>query len=201
MLLDEMLALALPKDLIVVLIGTLPIFELRGALPVAIGYGFSWYYALFLSILGNMLPVPFLLLFWNGLSRLLSRVSFFQRPLNWVFERTRLQSATIGKYKFWGLLVFVAVPLPFTGAWTASLVAIVLGMKFWLAFFSIFGGVIVAGLIVLAILMGFSIAFLTMGWIGVGIVALLLAAVTVWIFLRNRNHSTKNQPVREKAKS
>lgn len=200
-MLDAILNLNLSKELIVILIGATPIFELRGALPVAIGYGFSWYYALFLSILGNMLPVPFLLLFWNGLSRLLSSVSFFRRPLNSLFERTQRQSATIGKYEFWGLLIFVAIPVPFTGAWTASLVAIVLGMKFWPAFAAIFGGVILAGVIVLAILMGFSIAFTTMGWIGVGIVSLLLAAVIVWIFLRNRNRPPKNEPIREKAKS
>ncbi len=194
MLLDEMLALSLPKDLIVVLIGTLPIFELRGALPVAINlFGFPWYYALFLSILGNMLPVPFLLLVWDGLSRLLARIGILMRPLNWVFERTKLQSATIGKYKFWGLLVFVAVPLPFTGAWTASLIAIVLGMKFLPAFLAIFGGVVVAGVIVTALSL--------LGWTGAAIAVIGLAAITVWSFRNNKSKTIESKPVQEKVKS
>lgn len=196
-MLDAILNLNLPRELIVILIGATPIFELRGALPYAIyELHYQWHYALFLSILGNMLPVPFLLLFWNILTRFLSRISIFKKPIDWLFERTQRQSATIGKYKFWGLLVFVAIPLPFTGAWTASLVAIVLGMKFWPAFWSIFGGVIGAGIIMLAIVMGFSFAFSTMGWIGVGIVSLILVAVIIWMFLKNRNRSPKNEPVR-----
>jgi uncharacterized membrane protein len=194
MFLDEMLALALPKDLIVVLIGTLPIFELRGALPVAINlFGFPWYYALFLSILGNMLPVPFLLLFWDGISNFLVRIGIFQRYLKWLFQRTRRQSFNIAKYKFIGLLVFVAVPVPFTGAWTASLVAIVLGMKFWPAFWSIFGGVIVAGVIVMALSL--------MGWPGAVIAVIGLIAVTAWSLWKNKGLSAKAKPVQEKVKS
>jgi uncharacterized membrane protein len=179
-MLDAILNLTLPRELIVILVGATPIFELRGALPVAINiFGFPWYYALFLAITGNMLPVPILLLFWDLFSRLLSRVSFFEKPLNWLFERTRRQSKTIGRYKFWGLLVFVAVPLPFTGAWTASLVAVVLGMKFWPAFWSIFGGVLVAGVIVTLTLMG---------WWGVAIAVIGLVALTVWSFRQNGKH-------------
>jgi uncharacterized membrane protein len=192
-MLERFLALNLPKELIVIIIGAIPIFELRGALPVAINvFGFSWYYSLFLSILGNMLPVPFLLLFWEGFSRLLSHVSFFKRPLDWVFERTRRQSATIGKYKFWGLLVFVAVPIPLTGAWTASLVAVVLGMKFWPAFASIFGGVIVAGVIVMALSL--------MGWTGAIIATVGFVAITLWGLLRNKSQPAGAKAVQEKIK-
>jgi len=191
--LDEMLALALPKDLIVVLLGTLPIFELRGALPIAINlFGFPWYYALFLSILGNMLPVPFLLLFWDGLSNFLARIGIFQRYLKWLFQRTRRQSFNIAKYKFIGLLVFVAVPVPFTGAWTASLIAIVLGMKFWSAFMAIFGGVIVAGVIVMALSL--------MGWIGAAIAVVGLAAVTAWSLWKNKSPSAEAKPLQDKVK-
>jgi len=194
MFLDEMLALNLPKDLIVVLIGTLPIFELRGALPVAINlFGFPWYYALFLSILGNMLPVPFLLLFWDRLSNFLARIGIFQRYLKWLFQRTRRQSFNIAKYKFIGLLVFVAVPVPFTGAWTASLIAIVLGMKFLPAFMAIFGGVIVAGVIVTALSL--------LGWTGAAIAVIGLAAITVWSFRNNKSKTIESKPVQEKVKS
>jgi uncharacterized membrane protein len=192
-MLDAILNLNLPRELIVILIGATPIFELRGALPVAINiFGFTWYYALFLSILGNMLPVPLLLLFWNVFSRLLSRISIFQKPLNWLFERTQRQSATIGKYKFWGLLVFVAVPIPLTGAWTASLVAVVLGMKFWLAFWSIFGGVIVAGVIVMALSL--------MGWPGLAIAVIGFVTITVWSLRQNRKRNVETGAIREKVK-
>jgi len=192
-MLDAILNLNLPRELIVILIGATPIFELRGALPVAINiFGIAWHYALLLSILGNMLPVPFLLLFWNVFSRLLSRINIFKNPLNWLFERTQRQSATIGKYKFWGLLIFVAIPIPLTGAWTASLVAVVLGMKFWPAFWSIFGGVIVAGVIVTALSL--------MGWLGAAIAIVGFAAITIWSLRQNRKQTTETAPVREKVK-
>jgi uncharacterized membrane protein len=128
-----------------------------------------------------MLPVPFLLLFWNGVTGLLSRVPLFKRPIDWLFARTKRHSTTIGKYKFWGLLAFVAVPIPLTGAWTASLVAIVLGMKFWPSFWSIFGGVIVAGAIVTALSL--------MGWRGAAIAVIGFIAITIWSLLQTRKQS------------
>jgi uncharacterized membrane protein len=192
-MLDAILNLNLPRELIVILIGAAPIFELRGALPVAINiFGFPWYYALLLSILGNMLPVPFLLLLWNAVTGVLSRIGLFKKPLDWLFERTQRQSATIGRYKFWGLLVFVAVPIPLTGAWTASLVAIVLGMKFWPSFWSIFGGVIVAGVIVTALSL--------MGWLGAAIAGIGFATITVWSLRRNRKQAIETGSVQEKVK-
>lgn len=194
MLLDNILALALPKELIVILIGCLPIFELRGALPVAINFfGFPWYYALFLSILGNMLPVPFLLLFWDELSNFLARIGIFQRYLKWLSQRTRRQSFNIAEYKFIGLLVFVAVPAPFTGAWTASLIASVLRVKFWPAFMAIFGGVIVAGVIVTALSL--------LGWTGAAIAVIGLAVITVWSLRNNKSKTIESKPVQEKVKS
>ena len=184
-MLDQIIALNLPKELIVTLIAMTPIFELRGALPVAINlFGFSWPYALIISITGNMLPVPFLLLFWDGLSRFLGRISYFRRPLKWLFDRTQRHSAEIGKYKFIGLLVFVAIPLPFTGAWTASLVAIVLGMKFWPSFLSILGGVVVAGVIVTSLSL--------LGWWGAGIAIAGTVAILVWSLRRNNRHSQES---------
>jgi uncharacterized membrane protein len=188
-MLDYILNLALPKELIIILVGAMPIFELRMALPVAINvFSYQWYYALFLSVVGNLLPVPFLLLFWEGLSRFLNRMGIFQRPLDWLFERTRRQSINIGKYKFWGLLVFVAIPVPFTGAWTASLVAVVLGMKFWSAFWAIFGGVFVAGVIVMVLSL--------MGWFGAAIAIIGLTCVTIWSLMRSgqRSVNVKESP-------
>ena len=146
---EQLLSLDLAKELIVLLIATLPLFELRGAIPVAINMlHFPWYYALPLAIAGNLIPVPFILLLLKVTSRLLSRVPALQRLLTWFFERTRRRGGVIERYKRIGLVLFVAIPLPVTGAWTGSLAAVLFGLKFRYAFLSILIGVIIAGGIV-----------------------------------------------------
>lgn len=131
------------------LISALPIFELRGGIPVAIGlFHFPWYYALLLSVIGNLLPVPFILLLLNSATRLLSRVRLFNRILTWLFERTRRRGKMIEKYERIGLVLFVAIPLPVTGAWTGSLAAVLFGLRFRHAFLSILIGVLISGVIV-----------------------------------------------------
>jgi uncharacterized membrane protein len=116
---------------------------------VAIGlFDFPWYYALLLAVIGNLLPVPFILFFLNSATRVLSRVPFFDRFLTWLFERTRRRGRIIEKYKRIGLILFVAIPLPVTGAWTGSLAAVLFGLRFRHAMLSIFIGVLIAGAIV-----------------------------------------------------
>ena len=138
MSLDKLLALGFPEELVVIAIAALPIFELRGALPVAINvFHLPWYYAFLLAIIGNLIPVPFLLLFLNTFARLLNRVDIFKRMLHWLFERTRRRGKIIEKYERIGLALFVAIPLPVTGAWTGSLAAVLFGLKFKHAFLSI----------------------------------------------------------------
>lgn len=138
------------SDILVVLgIAASPIAELRVAIPVAIiQYHFLWYQALPLAIIGNMLPVPFILLFLNTASRLLSKVGFFDRILNWLFEHARKRGRLVERYERIGLALFVAIPLPVTGAWTGSLAAVLFGLKFKHAILSIFIGVVIAGIIV-----------------------------------------------------
>jgi len=138
------------SDILVVLgIAASPIAELRVAIPVAIiQYHFLWYQALPLAIIGNMLPVPFILLFLNTASRLLSKVGFFDRILNWLFEHTRKRGGLVERYERIGLALFVAIPLPVTGAWTGSLAAVLFDLKFKHAILSIFIGVVIAGIIV-----------------------------------------------------
>ena len=126
-----------------------PIAELRVAIPWAIaGQDFPWYYALLFALIGNMLPVPFILLFLDTASRYLSKIRFFERILNWLFEYTRKKGKLIERYERIGLALFVAIPLPITGAWTGSLLAVLFGMKFKHAMLSIFIGVLIAGIIV-----------------------------------------------------
>lgn len=177
-MLDAILSLDFPRDLTVIIIGSMPVLELRGSLPVAMNvFNLPWHYALFLSILGNMLPVPILILFWRSVRVLLYKIPFMRKPVDRHFEKMKAKSETIGKYRFWGLLVFVAVPLPFTGAWTAAFVSSILGMKFWAALLSIFGGVVVAGLIVMTLSL--------MGWTGAAIAIAAVALIIGWRLFRN----------------
>lgn len=152
-----------PEEILeVLLVAASPIAELRGAIPLAISiFDFPWYYAFLIAVIGNMLPVPFILLFLEAATRLLSRVVLFERMLNWLFERTRRRGSIIQKYKRIGLVLFVAIPLPVTGAWTGSLAAVLFGIKFKHAFLSIFAGVIIAGVIItcLWVLIGFAFSF------------------------------------------
>jgi len=151
-LLSTLFSLGVPKELIVITVSTLPIVELRGAIPIAINlFDFPWYYALLLAIAGNLVPVPLLLLFFGAISRHLSRFGIFRRWFNWLEERARKRGKIVEKYKRIGLALFVAIPLPVTGAWTGSLVATIFEIKFKHALPSIFIGICIAGAIVTAI--------------------------------------------------
>jgi uncharacterized membrane protein len=164
---EDLISSGIAKELIVVIISALPVAELRGALPVAINvFGMPWYWALGLAIIGNLLPVPILLLFLESLAKAISKVAIGRRLVNWVFERTRRQGAIITRYERIGLMLFVAIPLPVTGAWTGSVAAFLFGLKFKHAFFSILGGVIIAGAIVTCLcLLGWWVGSLPIwGW-------------------------------------
>jgi uncharacterized membrane protein len=141
-------------------IAVLPISELRGAIPVAIvTYDFPWYYAYLFGVIGSLLPVPFILLFLNGIIPVFNRVPFLNRMMQWFFERTRHRSKMVERYKWLGLTLFVSIPLPITGAWTGSILAVLLGLKFRQSFLSILVGVIIAGAIVTcATVLGWAIA-------------------------------------------
>lgn len=126
-----------------------PISELRGAIPIAISvHHFPWYYAFLYGIIGNLLPVPFILLFLNAIIPLLSKVRFLDRLIQWFFARTRRRGVIVERYERIGLALFVAIPLPITGAWTGSVLAVLLGLKFRYAFLSILIGVLIAAVIV-----------------------------------------------------
>jgi uncharacterized membrane protein len=146
--------------LTVIAIAASPISELRGAIPIAVTlYDFPWYCAFIFSVIGNLIPVPLVLLFLNGVTRLLSHHQFFDRVLQSFFTRIRRRGHTVERYEHIGLALFVAIPLPITGAWTGAIMAVLLGLKFRYAFLSILAGVLVAGVLVtLATLLGWSLA-------------------------------------------
>ncbi len=138
-------------ELKIFLIAMSPIFELRGSIPVALSvYNLSVWSSFLISVIGNLIPVVFILLLLKSVSDYLSRYSrFFDRFFTWLFERTRKQhSSKFERWKEFALVIFVAIPLPFTGAWTGSLCAFVFGIPFKKAFPLITVGVIIAGIIV-----------------------------------------------------
>ena len=141
----------MPKEYIVVIMGALPISELRGALPLALYYGMPLGKAFWLSVLGNVsFIVPALFLF-EPVSNRLRKFKFCSRFFDWLFERTKKNSDAIQKYEALGLALFVAIPLPMTGAWSGVVAASLFKMRFRYAFIAIVSGVICAGLIVLAL--------------------------------------------------
>jgi len=141
------------KWIATIAISMLPIVELRGALPAAVKvFGLGWGLSYVLSLIGNMVPVPFLLLFYPAVERFLMRFGPFRRFFGWLHERTRRKGYR--KVKLWGevgLILFVAIPLPVTGAWTGTLVSYLFGLDKLKAFLAILAGVLIAGLIMMAV--------------------------------------------------
>jgi len=142
-----------------ILIGAAPILEIRGAIPLGMGlYGLSPWAAYIFGLVGNMLPVIPLLLFWRYAVGYVGRHSYvMNRFFAWLFARTRLRHTK--QFELWGalaLFAFVAVPFPVTGAWTATVAAFLFGIPFWKSFYAILLGVAVSGIIVLMLTLGIS---------------------------------------------
>jgi uncharacterized membrane protein len=138
----------LPKEAIAFVISALPIAELRGGIPVALGLGIEWRRAFLVCALGNFVPVIPILLLLDPVARFLRRWRPFDRFLTWVFERTRHRSALVERYEAVGLMLFVAVPLPMTGAWAGAVAAYLFRVRFRYAVPAIAGGILIAGVIV-----------------------------------------------------
>ncbi|MEM0088666.1 MAG: small multi-drug export protein [Archaeoglobaceae archaeon] len=137
------------ESLYVILISALPIFELRAGIPVAIYYGFKPWEAYTLAIFGNFLPVPFLLLLLNKLLEIAKRFRTLWAIYEFIHIRVERRREIVEKYGYLGLTLFVAIPLPMTGAWTASLLAFLLGLNNLKASIAILLGILIAGIIVL----------------------------------------------------
>ncbi len=137
------------------LISMVPIVELRGAIPVGQMLGLSFWECFFLCSIGNILPVPIILLFVRFVLDWMKTIKHLDKIAFWVEKKAAKHSGKVTKYATWGLLIFVAIPLPGTGAWTGALIAALLDMRMKKALPSICGGVLIAGLIVSAITFGF----------------------------------------------
>jgi uncharacterized membrane protein len=171
-LLDGIINSNISRELITIILAMLPVAELRLALPVALNvFNMPWWEAFGLSVIGNIIPVPFLLLFFDGVSKLIQRNKTGKRFIDWLLTRTAKKTGSIEKYKHLGLIVFVAIPLPLTGAWTASLISYILGLKVLPSLIDIIIGVLGAGIIVLALSL--------LGWWGaaIAIVGIIILAL------------------------
>lgn len=127
------------------MVSMIPIIELRGAIPLGIGLDLNWFWVYVISVIGNLLPIPFVILIIRPLIDWLVHSKLFHRLGKWLDTRTKEKSKSVTKYKKLGLLIFVAIPLPGTGAWTGAMIAGILNMRLKDALPAIFGGVAIAG--------------------------------------------------------
>lgn len=174
---QDLVAKGLSPEVAVFLTSMLPVVELRGALPMAINlFRIAWPKAFLISFLGNLVPVPFILWFLGPAVKILSKIKPLGNFFKWLFERTRRKgNEVIVKYEEIGLLAFVAIPLPGTGAWTGALIAFLFGLDFKKSFLVIAIGVFIAGVIVTCLCL--------LGWLGAiiaGASFILLAILGFW---------------------
>lgn len=136
------------KILMTFLVSMVPIIELRGAIPLASGAGLDLFIAFPVAILGNLVPVPFIILFirhiFGWMKKHMPKLNSLVEKLE---EKGKSKKAAIDKSLFWGLFLFVAIPLPGTGAWTGALIAAMLDIRLKRAFPAIAFGVLTAGAI------------------------------------------------------
>ncbi|MBP5207693.1 MAG: small multi-drug export protein [Clostridia bacterium] len=133
----------------------LPIVELRGAIPIgSLAFKIPWYWCYILSVIGNLVPIPFILIFIEKLIGWFKKTKHLKKLGLFLESKAEKNTARVQKYEVFGLMLFVAIPLPMTGAWTGALVAALTGMKFKNSMISIIGGVLIAGAIVTLICQG-----------------------------------------------
>ena len=149
------------KELCVFFCSMIPIIELRGAIPMGAVFAMPFWQSYILSVIGNMVPVPFILLLIKKVIQWMSKskVKFFNKIANYLLNKVEKKRERIEKYAFWGVCLFVAIPLPVTGAWTGSLVAAMIDMKFWKALLSCLFGVMISGIVMTIISYGFASIF------------------------------------------
>ena len=148
------------KIIMTALISMVPVIELRGALPIAVANGLEYPIAIVVSVIGNLIPVPFIIIFIRKIFEWMRKVSSKLDVLvTKLEERAESKSDVVQKYAFWGLFILVAIPLPGTGAWTGALVAAMLDMRLKRAFPAIALGVITAAAIVTFVTYGAELIF------------------------------------------
>src|SRR3989344_8094281 len=133
-----------------IILSMLPISELRGGIPLAISYGVNPLFAFIVCVLANILVIPIMFLFLDTLHKLLLKINFYRKCFDFYIEKSRkkLEKYIGTKTEFWFILIFTGIPLPITGAYTATVLSWFFGLKRLKAFLAIALGVIIAGIIV-----------------------------------------------------
>lgn len=149
------------KEIVVFIISMIPILELRGGLIVSKLLQVPIVTAIPICIVGNIIPIPFILLFIKQIFKLLKKVKLFRGIIEKLENRAMGKSENIKRYEFWGLMLFVGIPLPGTGAWTGSLIAALLDVDFKKA--------------ILAELLGIAIATVIMSFLSYGLLGALVS--------------------------
>lgn len=149
------------KDILLTfLVAMVPVVELRGAIPFGVVRGLNLWTAIIASVLGNLVPVPFIILF---IRKIFAWMRVHMPKLDGLVTRMEKKAeknrAAVEKYAFWGLAILVAIPLPGTGAWTGALVAAMMEMRLKRAFPAIVIGVVIAGVIVSVVTYGAQAIF------------------------------------------
>lgn len=135
------------SDAAVFIVSMVPLVELRGAVPLGTAIGMPWMRVLMLALAGNLLPIPFLLLFAERLLDWLGTFRPFAGFANWYKNKLLLKTSKVTRYAHIGLFLFVAIPVPGTGAWSGAVIAALLKMPVRKALFSIALGIVAAGII------------------------------------------------------
>ncbi|KAG7558526.1 putative small multi-drug export [Arabidopsis thaliana x Arabidopsis arenosa] len=169
-----------PDEAVVFALATLPVIELRGAIPVGYWMQLRPMVLTFFSVLGNMVPVPFIVLYLKKFATFVAGKSqTASKLLDILFKRAKEKAGPVEEFQWLGLMLFVAVPFPGTGAWTGAIIASILDMPFWPAVSSNFCGVVLAGLLVnLLVNLGLKQAI-------VAGIALFFVSTFMWSVLRN----------------
>ena len=149
-------SMAYGKELLVFIISLMPILELRGGLIAASLLGLDPVPSYIISMIGNILPIPFILWFINSILAWMRdcKIKKFRKIVKWLDKKVHKHKGQIEKYGFWGLVLFVGIPLPGTGAWTGCLIAAVLEMDRKKSFIAALIGVLMASIIMMILSFG-----------------------------------------------
>lgn len=144
----------IPPQLVAFIVSLCPVLELRGGMIAARLLEMNFIEAFIICYIGNMLPIPFILLFIKKIFAVMRRSKFFSKIVDKLEARSEKKKGTMEKYKEWGLLIFVAIPLPGTGGWTGALIAALMDMRIKKTLPIIALGVFIAGMIMSLITYG-----------------------------------------------
>lgn len=143
-----------------VVVSMAPVLELRFGIPWGVAHGLSHFAALVAAVIGNMIPIPFIVVYIRRIFKWMRRhLPQLDRVVDKLEAKAHLKGRKVTKYRYLGLMIFVAIPLPGTGGWTGALVAAFLDMSLRKSLPAIFAGVLIAGFLITGITFGFTSIF------------------------------------------